>query len=103
MMVDNGNGNTGARAVSLKYLESVFLADTLVPLRNDLICRGSMAFGSVPFSQELVDQNANLLEAKCAGVVCGGASRLLALVFDSERIFQTFVANNPLHLPGAAM
>jgi len=62
-----------------------------------------MTFGSVPLSQELVDRNANLLEAKCAGVVCGGASGLLALVFHSEPIFQTFVANNPLHLPGAAM
>ena len=63
---------------SLTEVRSAFALEKLVPLKTDMIARGSLMEGTLLVDRNLVDAQKTLDESIPAAVVCGDGNRLLA-------------------------
>jgi len=89
---DQQDGPIGA---SLNEVRSAFAPENLTPLKTDIVTRGSLMEGTLPFDRNLVAGQQALDESIAAAVVCGDGNRLLAVAFASEQTGREFLTRNP--------
>ena len=80
----------------LQYLDTAFGVTALVPLKEDLLLGGEVDFGSLPLSHDFVAQHQIVTQSDPAGVVCGGATKFMALAFASQEMAREFLKDNPV-------
>jgi hypothetical protein len=80
----------------LQDLDRAFGTTALVPLKKDLFCGSEIDFSSLPLGQNWVDEGGLLTPSSPARVLCGGATKWLALLFASEEMARELLKNNPV-------
>ena len=80
----------------LQYLDHAFETTALVPLKKDLFCGSEIVFSSLPLGHNWIAEGGLLTPSSPAGVLCGGATKWLALLFASEEMARALLKNNPV-------
>jgi hypothetical protein len=91
---DAGPNQAQPDVESLQYLDSAFEVTALVALKEVVLLGGEVDFGSLPLSPNFVAKHQSVTQSDPAGVVCGGATKFLALAFVSEEMAREFLKNN---------